>query len=469
MASAAHLPDCRFNFLAKQREYPLLIVYSTNIMTSPIPPKASPAGTTPQPTPAVKPKRKRKWVLPTVLITVGLLVGLVSASTIAVSQFKKNFRLPRGISEVSAIQVTPMPFTAEISSAGFAKGLISGRLNVLQAGRIAVVNKTPGQAVAKDEIIAALDTSAEEAQLAAQKAQFANLERTLNQARTLRARGAGTDSAVDNAQAAYNQAKKQIEALEIQLRNKQLRAPFDGVVGSLSVSLGEVVQAGNILATVVPTTPVETFIELSVIPAVSKRVSVGNQATAFNSDGVAIASGKVAAIDPTLSPINGTTKITVRFPAGSAIADGEFVKVKILEDTRQNQLLVPTMAVQYNLYGETLPVLVPLTEEDAKKNPLVARMGTANLYKVKFTFIKAKERRDTFALVTEGIKPGDIVATNGQFNDGAIVRLKEGRGLAVPEVFKLPPVEKQPSEATPTEQKPANGADNKSSPAESKN
>ena len=149
---------------------------------------------------------------------------------------------------------------------------------------------------------------------------------------------------VTNAEAGVADAKARLSNAERQLGNTEIRAPFTGIVSARPADVGDVVQLGTAIVTVVDpgsmrleaTVPAEQLREIRVGAPVNFTVS-GFEGQIFG--------GQVERINPTVDPATRQVRIYVRIPnAGRALVSGLFAEGRIATVTRSG-VVVPRAAV----------------------------------------------------------------------------------------------------------------------------
>ena len=99
-----------------------------------------------------------------------------------------------------------------------------------------------------------------------------------------------------------------------------------------------------------------------------------------------------------------------------------FSRLRIALPTEKNQVVVPQVAISYNMYGEIAYLLVPLSDEDKEK--LSGNDKFNRLYRAKQITVFTKDRQGIYSqLQGNEIKPGDKIITGGQQNisNGSLV------------------------------------------------
>jgi membrane fusion protein (multidrug efflux system) len=149
---------------------------------------------------------------------------------------------------------------------------------------------------------------------------------------------------VMNAEASVADAKARLSNAQRQLGNTEIRAPFTGIVSARPADVGDVVQLGTALVTVVD--PASMRLEATVPAERLKEIRVGAPVT-FTVNGYAgrLFSGAVERINPSVDPATRQVRIYVRIPnAGRALVAGLFAEGRISSLTRTG-VVVPKAAV----------------------------------------------------------------------------------------------------------------------------
>lgn len=159
--------------------------------------------------------------------------------------------------------------------------------------------------------------------------------------------------------ATVKQDQASIENANLQLTYSKVKAPISGVVGLRLVDPGNIVHASdsNGMVTITQLQPIAVLFTIPEdnLPQVTQKLRNGAhlQADAYNRDNSKlIASGKLLTLDNQIDPSTGTSKLKAVFDnKDNALFPQQFVNVRLLVDTLQNQLVVPNVAVQNGQQG----------------------------------------------------------------------------------------------------------------------
>ncbi len=266
-------------------------------------------------------------------------------------------------------------------------------------GRIVAINFQEGQRVRKGQVLVQLDASLERAELVQAEA-MAQLARA-NHARAdeLQKSGAGTQRALDEAQAAIRSGAANVDLKRVRLEKFTLVAPFDGVVGLRKVSIGDVVPAGADFVNLEQVDPLK--VDFRVPELHLSAVKVG-QHVAISVDAYPGRSfaGEVFAIDPALDAAGRSIVIRARIAnTDDALRPGLFARVTLTLAERPQALFVPEQA------------LVPQGDKHFIFRLVDGGEGKPKV--VELVPVKLGERRAGEVEILAGLVQGDQVVTAG--------------------------------------------------------
>ncbi|SAL40488.1 RND family efflux transporter MFP subunit [Caballeronia sordidicola] len=207
-----------------------------------------------------------------------------------------------------------------------------------------------------------------------------------------------------------------IAQFDLDLAYCHITAPVSGRVGLRLVDPGNYVTASSSPGIVVITTMKPTTVQFTVpqdsLANVLQRMNGGTRlsVTAYSSDNSReIATGTLYAVSNQMATSTGTVTLRATFAnEDEALFPSEFVNVKLLVDTLQNAVLVPTPAVQSGAPGDYVY--------------LVNANNTVSVHKVT---LGPSDGRNT--VITSGLSAGNIVVTDGtdRLSDGAKIQAAE--------------------------------------------
>ncbi len=231
-------------------------------------------------------------------------------------------------------------------------------LSVPVQGAVIELKLRAGDAVKAGQLILRVDAraAAQGAQAAGAQAEAARA--TLNLAQRELARQqqlfqqgfisrAALDQAEAQSQATQAQAKAQLAAAgaaQTQTGLHELRAPFDGVLAELPVTLGDLAQPGRPLATVVD--PRQLRVTAAVPVALAEAALRDRSAVQIelSGSGTGIVPTRIERL-PLVDAASHTVTLRLDLPAGTAAAPGQFARVRLPQAAGSSALRVPRSAV----------------------------------------------------------------------------------------------------------------------------
>ena len=296
------------------------------------------------------------------------------------------------------------------------------------AGRISHIHFSEGGHVAAGQPLFTLDGSLAQASLNEAAANLTNSRRAATRAGQLAADKLIAQADYDKARAALGVDEARVTSASTTLSKMTLRAPFAGVVGLREVSVGEFVNVGQDLVTLVRLDPIE--VDFSVPESALEQLHNGQKVSitvdAFPGD---VFGGQVVAIDPVIDPDSRSARLRAQIanPDGR-LRPGQFAQLQLDTggNTTNTALLVPEQALMQD--GNTRFVYTVVA-------------GKAHRVEIK-TGVRVPGKLQ----VTEGLKAGDVVITAGQTKP----IMHEGL-----DVMSLPPEGGAPPAPPPAAGKPA--------------
>ncbi len=148
---------------------------------------------------------------------------------------------PKKVEAVTASVVTEGQATTVLTATGYVEAERKADLSPKITSRITELNVTEGTRVKKGDIIARLDSTDLDAQLAEAQAGWVNAQAELERQKAIFEQGLSTRSALDAAVASEAATRARVRYVEALLDYTIIRAPFAGVITAKRAFVGEAV------------------------------------------------------------------------------------------------------------------------------------------------------------------------------------------------------------------------------------
>lgn len=384
-------------------------------------------------------------------VVIGSIVLVGGALTIWKKRADHTAGVPQGYEPSETVQVIAASTGKWRPSADLSGTVIAIQYITLAneiAGVVREVNFRSGQIVEEGQTLLVLDSSTEEAELAAAEATVkaaeastrvvdanirfaeANLKR-ITEALALKA---STETDIDQARASLDgqratleksnaerdQAVARVAQIRTAIAKKTLKAPFKAVTGIRSTHPGQYLMEGTSVVGLQMVSD-RIFLDFALPQDQADRVKPGDivmaSAPALSKEPLRI---EVVAIDATADPDTRNVRIRSVVPnPDQRLRPGMFVDVNVAVDPLQDYTMVPTTAVRRASFGDHVFVIRPDPADPAK-------------LRAHQQFITLGPAVGSNTIVLNGLKPGDEIASVGSF------KLREGVLVMKGDPNKLP-------------------------------
>jgi multidrug efflux system membrane fusion protein len=320
----------------------------------------------------------------------------------------------------NAVRVTVAPaekteFPVYLTSLGTVQAFNTVVVRSRVDGQIDKIAFTEGQLVKQGDLLAQIDPRPYQAALDQAKAKKeqdeANLANTnLDLQRFLKLGEFATRQQIDTQRSNVTQLTAQIAAdtaaitnAATQLDYTTIKAPISGVVGLRQVDVGNIVnavtQTGIVTITQIEPIAVIFTAPEEQLPYINEAQAVAPLKTiAITTDGKKpLAEGTLAVVNNQVDSTSGTIRLKAVFEnKDHALWPGQSVSTRLLVRTLKDATVIPDDAIQHGTEG----LYVFTVNQDNK----------AELHKV-----KVSQSIDGRSVVDQGLSPGQLVITSGQF------------------------------------------------------
>jgi len=308
----------------------------------------------------------------------------------------------KSVPVVEGFVVKPSVIQQVISISGTLKPFEETVLMPEVTGRVTNINLPEGKFVKQGTLLVKLFDGDLQAGLKKAQTQLDIAEQTQKRQSELIKINGISQSDYDQAVLQVNSINADIEILKVQISKTEVRAPFDGVIGLRSISLGAEITPSTALATIRSLQQLK--LDFSVPEKYSSEVKTGMkvkfsvQGNDTKYDAMVMATEE--GIDVTTRNLKARAVVKNK---NAALNPGAFANVELELQDIKGALMVPTQAI------------IPM---ELNKQVIVEKDG-----KAKFVTVQTGVRQASNIQVITGISDGDTIVTTG------ILFLKPGAAL----------------------------------------
>jgi multidrug efflux system membrane fusion protein len=317
---------------------------------------------------------------------------------------------------VMASRVERADIPIELTGLGTVQALNSVLVKSRVDGQIVKINFSEGKDVHAGDVLIEIDPAPFEATLAQAQANklkdqalLENARLDLERAVRLAKTGATSSQQLDTSKslvaqldASVNADQATIDSAQVQLNYSHIRAPIDGRAGTRLVDAGNIVRAADLTGVVTINQVHPIFVNFALpadsLPRIRAGLKKGDiNVTAQDSNGRDLAVGKLSVIDNAINATTGTINYKAVFDNTEEVLwPGQFVNARIQLEILRDVIAVPVTAVQYGPDGPYAFII----GADRKVQKRAIKTGVVNKIS---------------AVIEDGLQPGDLVVTDGQY------------------------------------------------------
>ncbi|TVU87452.1 MULTISPECIES: efflux RND transporter periplasmic adaptor subunit [Halomonadaceae] len=261
---------------------------------------------------------------------------------------------------------------------------------------VAEINFRDGELVEEGRLLIRLEDAEEQAQLRASQALREERLNASNRASQLQDRNLAARADVEDSRSRLRQADADIQAIEAELSNYRIEAPFSGRVGFRTISIGALVTPGMDLVTLDKLDVMQ--LDFSVPEVFLGRLSPGlmlNATTAAYPDD--LFSGEIATIGTRVDPVKRSVSVRAELDnADGRLRPGMLMEV-IVQQRVRDTIVIPEAAIEPS--GDRHFVML-IEQQD----------GTTRLAQRE---VRIGERRNGEVEILEGLAQDDLIVFHG--------------------------------------------------------
>jgi len=362
-----------------------------------------------------KPSTTKRMII--MIVGVVLLIALIAGiKVLMVMHMIHNMPKPTPAVVTTAV-AEYQTWQPTVDSVGTLRAVRGADLALDIAGLVTQVNMKSGDDVKQGQVLVQLRDTEDVALLQQLQAAAALSRVTYERAKQQLAVQAISKADYDAADADYKGKQAAVAQQQVTVSRKQLRAPFPGRAGIITVNPGDYLNSGTTIVTVQQLDPL--YVDFYAPQGQLDKLKVG-QRIALTLDAFPGRNfdGQISAISPKVDPDTRNVQIEATIPnPDRLLTPGMYARVGVDAGSQQRHLTLPQTAVVYNPYGDTVFVVQPSKGKDDKGNPEPSTVQQA--------FVTTGPTRGDQVSILKGIDAGATVVTSGQ------LKLKSGGQIKV--------------------------------------
>lgn len=292
---------------------------------------------------------------------------------------------------INAVVVRPRMLTDEVPIIGSLIPDEEVNLSFETSGKIVEINFEEGTTVQKGQLLAKVNDRPLQAQLQRLVSQLKLAEDRVFRQDALLKRDAVSQEAYEQVKTELATLNADIESVEAQIAQTELRAPFDGIIGLRQGSVGTYASPTTIVAKLTKISPLK--LEFSVSERYARDIQVGTNLTFTLEGSLDTYHAQVYARESSLDINTHTLTVRALYPNPSGIMPGRYASITLKRQEYKDALAIPSQAI------------VP---EMGKDKVFLYRSGKAEPVEI-VTGI----RTDALVQAVKGLAAGDTVIISG--------------------------------------------------------
>ncbi|WP_086968267.1 efflux RND transporter periplasmic adaptor subunit [Vibrio coralliirubri] len=279
------------------------------------------------------------------------------------------------------------------------------------SGQVKEILFTSGQQVNKGDVLVKLDDALLKSNYKSQLSKVELVRVELMRNKLLLRNNSVSKNSVDKLQAQFNAEGAKLEYIATQIDYMKVKAPFSGSVGIRNIDVGDFINSSTAIVELEDKS--KQYVDFSIPELYLHDVKVG-QDLQFYSEATndEVFHGTISAIEP--SSDSNTHNIELRAMANQAVPleAGMYVDATLITSESDTIVAVPSVAISYTLYGNTVFVLDTSTKKASEHSSNDA--SPFYEYKVVQRTVEVGPKQGGYVGVVSGLKEGDVVVTSNQ-------------------------------------------------------
>lgn len=274
----------------------------------------------------------------------GFLIIIVAAVLWRYYTDSQSNPRPRGDTQVVLFEVKESDITESLEALGSARAAESVILTASVTEKVSKIAFEQGQSVKKGQVLLKLANDEELAQLNVAKIELADQQREYKRIENLVKQKSVSASELDRLQSSIDTARAHIAQVQATLKDRVIKAPFDGLLGLRNVSVGTLLKPGDEITTLDSVTNLQMDFDLAEIYL--PKIKVGQSINAFS---VAYPDrtfkGEIITLDSRVNPDTRSIKVRAKIENKQALLRPGMLLTLDLIDQQRTTKMLPEEAV----------------------------------------------------------------------------------------------------------------------------
>jgi len=389
-----------------------------------------------------KPSTTKRMII--MIVAVLALIGIIAGiKVMSVMKMMAGMKPPPP-AVVSTAKTAYQEWQPDLRAVGSLRAGRGADLALDIAGLVTKVNVQSGDEVKEGQVLLQLRDSEDVAQLHQAEAQATWAGVTFERYKKQVSVGAVSKADYDEKEADLRTKQAAVKQQEVNVAKKQLRAPFAGRAGIVTINPGAYLNSGTMVVTLQQLDPM--FVDFHLPQKDLGDLKVGQKVT-LTLDAFADKKfeGTLNAISPKVDSDTRNVQVEAKVAnPDQLLAPGMFANVNVDVGSEKRYLTLPQTAVVYNPYGETVFVVKKKSEADKAQAAEAAKNGDPpkdagkdkagasggpqlppDTLVVQQAFVTTGPTRGDQVAILTGLSEGAEVVTSGQ------IKLKSGSPITI--------------------------------------
>jgi membrane fusion protein (multidrug efflux system) len=259
---------------------------------------------------------------------------------------------------------------------------------------VTAINFDDGDRVEVGQVLVEMTNDEERAQLKESRVTVDEAKRQYQRIKSLRAQQSASESQLDEQQRVWEANRARLAAIESRLADRLIRAPFAGVVGLRNISIGALVEPGDLITTLDDDSVMKLDFSVPAVHLDRLAVDIPVKASTRAWEGRHF-QGRIRSIDSRVDPVTRTIIVRALLPnPDHVLRPGMLMQVELQSRQRQAIVIPEECLVAQGL--KKYVFVVDRTDNTVERREV--RTGT---------------RRPGEVEVVEGLIVGELVITDG--------------------------------------------------------